>query len=284
MAKYNDRPLGHAGECDGIEEYDNPLPDWWVGLFILTVIIGVIYAADYHFISQRSQAASYEAEVAMAEEMWPELNAKAVQASDPATLAMGQEVFTANCVACHGADLRGGIGVNLVDTEWVHGGEFDNVVNTITNGVSAKGMPAWGTILGPTKVAAVASFVLSKNTGEAPAAKAAPAAEPEAAAEGGEAVAEAEVIEVVVDEAHIAAGEAVFTTNCVACHLADMTGSVGPNLVDDEWIHGGEIADIQKTVTEGVPAKGMITWKGVLSDQEIADVTAYVYSKSHPAE
>lgn len=190
MSKNTDKPMGHGAEADGIEEYDNPLPDWYIGLFFITIAWGVIYMVNWHVIDHKSAAGLYAQEMAAAKLQYPDLDKKVVQDTSAETLALGQEVFTTTCVACHNADMTGKIGPNLIDTKWIHGGEFENVVNTITNGVPAKGMPTWGPILGPKKVAAVASFVLSKNTGQpsndpygggaaaAPAAPADPAAAP----------------------------------------------------------------------------------------------------------
>lgn len=274
MSKPEDRIRGIGPEADGIEEYDNALPDWWVGLFLLTVVWGVIYAVDWHFISQKSQAGLYDQEIAQAKIQWPGLDQKAGQDSSPETLAAGQEVFASTCGSCHGAELRGGIGPSLVDDTWIHGGTFDDIANTITNGVAAKGMPAWGPMLGPKKVAAVASFILSKHEGGT-AAPPADAAAGTPAPEGGT-VADA----APSDPAKL--GEEVFAKNCVVCHNADLTGGVGPNLVDATWIHGGELAQIRTTIENGVPAKGMITWKGVLSDEQIGAVAQYIYDKSHP--
>ena len=262
MSAYNDRELGHAPESDGIEEFDNPLPDWWLGMFFVTIIWAAGYAAWYHVWEQTSQAQLYEEELAWAKERWPDLDKEVGMDTSEATLAEGREIYQANCLSCHGPDLRGGIGVNLVDTEWIHGGEFEDVRGTITEGVAAKGMPAWGPVLGPKKVAAVASFVLSENTGEAP-------AEPSADDAVAEATPDGEV-----------SGEAVWTKNCVACHAADGTGGIGPSLVDEEWIHGGSLDDIRRTITEGVPAKGMITWKGVITDAEIEAVARFVHERA----
>lgn len=282
MSKNTDRELGHGAEADGIEEYDNPLPDWWVGLFFVTILWGVIYGINWHFVAQTSQAKLYEQELADAKVQWPDLERKAAFDDAPETLALGAETFTSTCVACHGADMRGGIGPNLVDSEWIHGGSFEAISTTITEGVAAKGMPTWGPILGPKKVAALASYILSKNTGEAPA----PAADAAvASADGG--VPGGTPADAPTDDGAAAAGgddvgQQVFTTNCVACHNADMTGGVGPNLVDAEWIHGGDLASITATITNGVPAKGMVTWKGILTDAQIDAVARYVYGKSHP--
>lgn len=273
MSKITDEVLGHADESDGIEEYDNPLPDWWVGLFILTILWAGYYFTDWHVLTPKSQAGLYAAEVEEAKAQWPELDKGAAFDDSPEALAQGGELFAANCASCHGTNLEGGIGPNLIDTEWIHGGQFDQIVHTIDAGVAAKGMPTWGPILGPKKIAAVASFILSKNTGEAPAAATTAAAG--GTAEAGEAPSGGAVASGEIT------GEGVFEKNCVVCHKADMTGLVGPNLIDDEWIHGGELAQIRTTIENGVPAKGMISWKGTLSDAEIEAVAQYVYDKSH---
>jgi len=160
MSRDKDVLLGHAADNDGIDEYDNPLPDWWVGLFFVTLVAAVVYGVDYHLVSNRSQEARYEAEMAAAAERWPEQEAPSELAFDADTLEAGQKVYTQTCVACHGADMKGGIGPNLVDGEWIHGGAPEQVVKTITEGVAAKGMPAWGAVLGPEKVSQVAAWVL----------------------------------------------------------------------------------------------------------------------------
>ncbi len=196
MPKNTDQVLGHAAEADGIEEYDNPLPDWWLGMFIFCIIWGIGYAIDYHFVSDRSQEGYYLAEMAEAQEMWPQK--EAVVSADPAAIAAGEELFKTNCVACHLADLTGSIGPNLVDDEWIHGGTAEDIVRTITEGVPAKGMVTWGPILGPEKIGHLTAYILSKQTGapakgakakaevptdDAPAADAAPTDEGPAGAE-----------------------------------------------------------------------------------------------------
>jgi cytochrome c oxidase cbb3-type subunit 3 len=164
---YEDKVLGHADEADGIEEYDNKLPAWWLGIFYFTIAYGIVYASVYHVASPTSQAAQYEDELAEAEELWPAPDAAEVAAAaqGPEAVAAGAEIFAANCVACHKEDLTGGIGPNLIDGEWIHGGEFDQIVNTITVGVPEKGMLSWGPILGPEKIAQVTAFIQSKGDG-----------------------------------------------------------------------------------------------------------------------
>jgi cytochrome c oxidase cbb3-type subunit 3 len=167
-----DRVLGHAAESDGIEEFDNPMPNWWLGLFYLTIVWGVLYTAHYHFIAHRSQPGKLAAEMADADRRWPRQAAAAaatvVEVTEEAVEA-GEAVYKANCVPCHGAELTGGIGPSLVDTVWIHGGAPEAILHTINVGVPEKGMLTWGPILGPEKVAQVAAYVVEKNreaTGE----------------------------------------------------------------------------------------------------------------------
>lgn len=158
-----DRILGHGAESDGIEEYDNPMPNWWVGMFYLTIIWAVAYVAYYHFIGRESYVKSLAAQVAEAEARWPKSSQLATVEETPAAIAAGDAVYKANCVACHGAELQGGIGPNLVDSTWIHGSKPEEIVATITNGVAAKGMPTWGPILGNEKIGQVAAYIISKR-------------------------------------------------------------------------------------------------------------------------
>ena len=155
--------MGHADEADGIEEYDNPLPDWWLGLFWICIVWAFAYFIHYHFIAHRSPQKELAAEIAAAKVKWPEGSSELPVVLTPANVAEGKVVFTTYCVACHGANLQGGIGVNLVDSVWIHGGKSTDIVHTITMGVAAKGMPTWGPVLGPEKIAKVAAYVAERN-------------------------------------------------------------------------------------------------------------------------
>jgi cytochrome c oxidase cbb3-type subunit III len=164
--RMKDRVLGHAAESDGIEEYDNPMPNWWLGLFYLTILWGLGYAAHYHFIARRSQIGTLTAEMADADKRWPKQAAAAAAMTvdlTPANVSAGEAIYKANCVSCHGPELLGGIGPNLLDTVWIHGGKPEEILHTITVGVPEKGMLTWGPILGPEKVAQVSAYVVSRN-------------------------------------------------------------------------------------------------------------------------
>ena len=150
--------LGHAADNDGIEEYDNPLPTWWLGLLYATIVWGVGYAVNYHWIASTSQVAQYDADLAAAAALLPKNSGPAL-APTPELAAAGKLIFAANCVACHGPDLHGGVGPDLTDSTWIHGGTYAEIQATITKGVPEKGMITWGPILGPEKIAQVAAFV-----------------------------------------------------------------------------------------------------------------------------
>ncbi|UCD24265.1 MAG: c-type cytochrome [Gemmatimonadota bacterium] len=161
-----DRILGHENEADGIQEYDNPLPDWWLGLFWITIIWGVAYLVHYHFIAHRSPEAALAQELAAAELRWAATQASETEAEfvlSAEAVAEGESIFQTYCVACHGANMLGGIGPNLLDDEWIHGGTSEDIVRIITDGVPEKGMVPWGPVLGSDQVNRVAAYVISRN-------------------------------------------------------------------------------------------------------------------------
>ncbi len=164
MSKDANRLLGHADEADGIEEYDNPLPDWWLGLFWITIVWAIGYTVHYHFIADKSFETALADEMAAAEARWPE-QAAAVSAPFVVTaeaVSAGEAVYTQNCLPCHGSALEGGIGPSLVDEEWIHGGQSSDVLRTIRQGVPEKGMVPWEGILDPDQINQVAAYILSK--------------------------------------------------------------------------------------------------------------------------
>jgi cytochrome c oxidase cbb3-type subunit 3 len=164
--------LGHAAESDGIEEYDNALPNWWLGLFYCCIVWAFAYTAYYHFIARKSGVGTLAAEMVAANARWPQQAAAAAATTlsmSPEAVEAGEAVFKANCVACHGANMLGGIGPNLLDTVWIHGGKPEEIQHIITVGVPEKGMLTWGPILGPEKVSQVAAYIVDQNreaTGE----------------------------------------------------------------------------------------------------------------------
>jgi cytochrome c oxidase cbb3-type subunit 3 len=155
-------------EYDGIREYDNPMPGWWLLTFAGTVIFSVIYLFNVGPIGNgKGRVADYEAEMAAAAALQPatpsrpEAAALLAMASDEEAVEEGEEVYKSYCASCHGPDGGGLIGPNLADANWIHGGAPDSVYNTIAVGVLAKGMPPWEKSLTPKQMSEVTAYVLS---------------------------------------------------------------------------------------------------------------------------
>ena len=156
---------------DGIYEYDQRLPRWW-----LIILFSVIFFSGVYWIALDQR--DYEGgENKVVDTNMAAINAKRLASSidvtnndlfwemsaNPDFLAAGQVTFEANCVACHGKNLEGGIGFNLVDGEWIHGAAPASIYETIDKGIPEKGMQAWGSMLGQKRIAEVVAYVLSKN-------------------------------------------------------------------------------------------------------------------------
>ena len=156
-------------EFDGIQELDNPIPIWFNALFYTTVIFGFIYLLVYHVFGWGlNQDQEYIHEVAQAEKAKQEYLSQAANLVDEnsveyneALVAAGKAVFAANCVACHGNAGEGGIGPNLTDRFWLHGGEVKSLFKTIKYGIPEKGMVPWEQTLTPGQIAEVASYIIT---------------------------------------------------------------------------------------------------------------------------
>jgi cytochrome c oxidase cbb3-type subunit III len=157
-------------EHDGIQEYDNPTPRWWIWLFAATVVFAVLYWFNVPGLGVgKGRIANYEAEMAKARERYASRPPAAAALSDSTLVAMaadheelekGRAVFAGNCVPCHRADGGGVIGPDLTDDHWIHGGKPSRILHTIETGVLDKGMPAWGTVLRPDDIPAVTAWVM----------------------------------------------------------------------------------------------------------------------------
>jgi cytochrome c oxidase cbb3-type subunit 3 len=158
-------------DYDGIKELDNNLPPWWVYLFYACVVFAVIYMVRFEILGADDQEMELKKEVAEAKidiaeymKTAPDLmdEKTVILLKDPADLAIGKEIFTTNCAACHRADAGGQIGPNLTDNQWILGGGIKKLFHTITNGGrDGKGMIAWKGTLKPKEIQHVASYILS---------------------------------------------------------------------------------------------------------------------------
>ncbi|MFO1054736.1 MAG: cbb3-type cytochrome c oxidase N-terminal domain-containing protein [Planctomycetota bacterium] len=163
-------------EFDGIQEFDNHLPNWWLWTFYGACIFAFFYWLYYHgYGFGKSPMDNYRAEAAAAqaaavETMFTDDELRAAS-KDAAVVKAGSELFTANCVACHapnaGGILNGALlpGPNLTDNAWIHGGAPMQIFATVWKGVPEKGMVTWGPVLGKERIRSVVAYVLTlRNT------------------------------------------------------------------------------------------------------------------------
>jgi cytochrome c oxidase cbb3-type subunit III len=253
---------GHVWDGD-LEEYNNPLPRWWLGLFVITVLFGAAYLVvfpglgNFSGTNRWSSIGAYEAQMleqrARFEARVASLRGLTLEqlAAEPAAMATARNLFGANCSTCHGSDARGARGFpNLTDRDWLWGGEGQAIYDSIAQGRHGT-MPALGTVLGETGVNEVASYVVSLGGNKAPA-------------------------------DWIVAGKERFATLCAACHGADAKGNPvlgAPNLTDSTWLHGGDFDTVRATIANGRDSE-MPAHATMLGDSKVRLLAAYVLSLS----
>lgn len=166
MADKNELIEGH--EYDGIKEYDNDLPRWWLYLFYLTIIFSVIYIIGFRngWIKSANVILAEEAEKAVTKVASQvvenaDISAESLVklASNNAVVAKGKEVFAQKCAACHMPEGQGLIGPNLTDKYWIHGGKITDIRKVIMEGVPEKGMLAWKAMMSGEDLNAVVAFI-----------------------------------------------------------------------------------------------------------------------------
>lgn len=257
-----DNTTGHVWDED-LRELNNPMPKWWMGLFVITVIFGLGYLAAYPGLGafggklDWSQTGAYDKEMAKAkadlEPMYAKFTSMPTEemAKDPQAMAIGERLFMNNCAQCHGSDARGSKGFpNLADGDWLHGGTPDKIKETITNGRIGMMPPMAAAVGSAEDVRNVANYVLSLSGSPHDAVKA-------------------------------SQGKSKFVA-CAACHGMDGKGNQAlgaPNLTDDVWLHGWGEAAIVNMVNNGKHNE-MPAQKEKLTEAQIAVLASYVWSLS----
>jgi cytochrome c oxidase cbb3-type subunit 3 len=155
-------------DYDGIKELDNALPPWWKWGFYITLVIGVFYLLRFHvWKTGPTPEQEYNSEMVAAAKQMEAYRKKSndlvdettVTMADATGIAAGKQLFQQNCIACHGSAGEGGVGPNLTDNYWLHGGRINDVFKTIKYGYPDKGMQSWEKMFSPSQIRNLASFV-----------------------------------------------------------------------------------------------------------------------------
>ena len=256
---------GHTWEDGQLAELNNPMPRWWLWLFYITIVFGLIYLALYPGLGYYSglfswsQEGQYEAEMARADERFGPIFASYAEqdltalAKDPEAQKIGQRLFSNYCSQCHGSDAKGAPGYpNLTDDAWLYGGDPQVIKTSILQG-RVGNMPALAAAVGSEQdVDNVVAYVMSLSG-------------------------------MVAKDAAAEAGEQKFKTVCAACHMPDGTGNPAlgaPNLTDDVWLYSGSRGAIKKAIMEGRHGQ-MPAFQEFLGEDKVHMLAAYVYSLSN---
>lgn len=263
VSQNGDNTSGHVWDED-LREMNNPLPRWWVWLFIITIVFGFIYLAVYPGLvvyegrSGWTQENQYEEEVATANEALKPIYAKFVDmpvetlSALPMAKSIGERLYMNNCSQCHASDARGGRGFpNLTDNDWLHGGSPEKIEETITNGRNGM-MPPMAAMVGTDEdIKNLANYVLSLSGSSH-------------------------------DAAAAELGKEKYAV-CAACHGPEGQGNQAlgaPNLADNIWLHGaGEAAIIERIKLGKV--NQMPAQEGKLTPEQIKVLAAYIWGLSN---
>ena len=265
------RRSGEAAEGDvtghtwdgNLQEYNNPLPNWWLWLFYITIVFGFVYLAlypglgNYKGVLNWTSTGQYQKEMARAEETYGPIFAGYAKQEIPAlasnarAMEAGQRLFLTYCATCHGSDAGGARGFpSLKDNDWLWGGSPQAIKTSILNGRT--GIMPSHTHLGDEAIDNVTAYVMSLSGRE-------------------------------VDTAKASAGKQVFAQNCAVCHGQDARGQTvmgAPDLTDNTWLYGGSPGVIRQSITQGRSGK-MPAHQEFLGEDKVHLLAAYVYSLSN---
>ena len=259
----HDNTTGHVGDGD-LREMNNPLPRWWVGLFVITIIFSAIYLAFYPGLGAsagklgwtsigqfQAEIAKGEADIAPIYARFDAMSAEDI-AKDPQAHAIGERLFMNNCSQCHGSDARGSKGFpNLTDADWLHGGSPEKIMETLNQGRVGQMPPMAAAVGSGDDVKTLANYVLSLSGSPH-------------------------------DSVRANLGKSKFAA-CAACHGSNGKGNPAlgaPNLTDDIWLHGYGESAIINIVNNGkvnqMPAQAQ-----KLSPAQIKVLSSYVWGFSN---
>ena len=260
------KTMGHVWD-ETLEEYNNPMPKWWIWMFIITVVFSLAYLVLFPGLGSFkgmlgwTSADQHQREVAqMDRAVKPTFDAYLAMdletlAADKKAMETGKRLFLTYCMQCHGADARGAKGFpNLTDNDWLYGGAPEQIKETIAEG--RMGIMVPHEQLGADTIKDLANYVRSLSG-------------------------------LPNDGVRAARGQEAFVSaGCVGCHGEDGTGmqAIGsPNLTDKVWLYGSSEATIIETITYGRQNK-MPAWKEFLGDAKVHLLAAYVLSLGQGAK
>lgn len=261
----SDNTTGHVWDED-LREMNNPMPRWWMWLFVITIVFSLAYLAIYPGLGNYSgqlkwsQTGAYDSEVAKANAELEPLYARFASmkpediAVDPQAVAIGERLFMNNCAQCHGSDAHGSKGFpNLTDKDWLHGGNPEKIHETLVNGRMGNMPPMAAAVGTPEEVRNLANYVLSLSGSPH-------------------------------DSLRASLGKSKFAA-CAACHGMDAKGNTAlsaPNLTDDIWLHGWGETAIVNIINNG-KVNVMPAQANKLTEAQINVLSAYVWGMSNKA-
>ena len=263
VASTADNTTGHVWDED-LTEMNNPMPRWWMWLFVITIVFGFLYLAMYPGLGKFSgqlgwsQVGEYKREMdkgnAEIEPVYARFASMKPEeiAADAQAMAIGERLFMNNCAQCHGSDARGGKSFpNLTDGDWLYGGSPETIRETLHQGRMGM-MPPMGDAVGSAEnVRNLAHYVMSLSNSPH------------------------DSLRANLGKEHFAA--------CAACHGPDGKGNQAlgaPNLTDDIWLHGWGEAAITTMINQG-KTNQMPAQAGKLTEAQLGVLTAYVWGLSN---
>ena len=258
-----DNTTGHVWD-ENLSELNNPMPRWWMWLFVITIVFGLLYLVAYPGLGtyegqlKWTTRGEHAAEMAQAEKdlapLYAQFASKTIEqlASDDKAKAIGERLFMNNCAQCRGSDARGSKGFpNLTDKDWLHGGTPDKIIETITKGRIGMMPPMAAAVGTADDVKNVANYVLSLSGAPH-------------------------------DSLRAQLGKPKFAA-CAACHGIDGKGNqaIGaPNLTDNVWLHGYGEQAVMNMVNNG-KTNVMPAQAGKLTEAQIRVLASYIWGLSN---
>lgn len=255
----------HTWDGD-LQELNNPLPRWWLNMFILTIVFAFVYLALFPGLGITkgvlgwSSADQHDERLAVVDakraQHFSQFDGQSIEqlADSNAAIQAAGRLFADNCAGCHGPQAQGATGFpNLTDADWLYGNQPEQILASIRNGRTGM-MPAQAAIIPADKVDDLVALVADWPNGGLPAERA-------------------------------AAAKATFMQSCAMCHGPEAAGNIymgAPNLADDVWLYGGDAESIKLTILEGRQGR-MPAHSELLSDIETKLLSSYVYWLSRDA-